>query len=320
MLRFFVLPSFLVLLLALDARAQLVINEVLVDPVGPDSGHQIVELANLTGSAVRTNGWYLCVSFSCAPLPDVNVPSNGYLRVHIGASGTDSAADCYLPPPIWTAYQDLQPTGTILLNRTSCLTCDSDIVDFVSWGGGTADALRAVGVGQWSTVGDTVTLPPGEGQSIAYKGGGDASSSWFRDATPTLGASNGRAVILLVGSGCAASSATPAIVFPGPAVDGSLDFTISVRQGTPGAPCVHLIGLAGTGGLPFLSCPIETTSEIAIPGLLDAQGRSDLAFPLVAPGVYLGSATLWFQAAVIDLGAPNGLFGMTPGGRVRIGN
>jgi hypothetical protein len=302
------------------AHAQLEIHEVLVDPVGPNSTNQVVELRNVSGASFTPAGWFVCVPFAYAPLPSIAIPAGGFVRVHVGRPGIDGPADFFLPPTLWMNYRDLQPADTLLLYDSSCFACDGSIRDFVSWGGGTARAQQAVNVLQWTAVGDTVPLPPNEGQTIAYRGNGDTPEAWFRDATPTLGLDNGQDQIVSLGNACPTSRGLPSLGLVRPAVDGAIDFAVTVQGGASNGLAAFVVGLSGGNSIPFVGCSIEATPDVVVPALLDSAGTGQLPLPLVAPGFSIGGASLYFQSIVIDTMASNGLYGATSGAAVILGN
>lgn len=293
--------------------AQLAFNEVLVDPVGPDTGKQIFELVNTTTGSFTPTGWYLCVPFAYAPLPAIAVPVGGIVRLHVNASGTDTPTDWYTG-----VFRDLLKRDTALLYKSANFNVSTDIVDFVSWGGGTNRANQAVAVGQWPSVGATVPVPP-EGFTIAWMGAGDAPSAWYRDATPTLGAPNGAGVVTSLGVGCRTGVGVPALLSPGAAVDGNIDFALVVNGAPASASVALLVGVQPANGVPVLGCPIEALPILSLPRAADASGVATIALLLWVDGSSLIGATLYFQALVGDAAAPNGLFGATPGLRIVVG-
>jgi hypothetical protein len=301
-----------VLLAAPAPRGQLAFNEVLVDPVGSDTGKQIIELVNTTGSSFTPGGWYLCAPFAYVALPAIAVPSGGIVRLHVNMTGTDTPTDWYTG-----LLRDLLRRDTLVLYKSANFTVSTDIVDFVSWGGGTNRANQAVSVGQWPSIGATVPVPP-EGFTIAWMGAGDAPSAWFRDGSPTLGAANGSGTVSLLGAGCPTSAGVPVLLAPSPAVDGNIDFVLAAGA-LPNAGVAFLIGVQPAGGVPVLGCPIESLPIVAPPRIADASGVATLLLPHFVPGSSLVGATLYYQALVGDALAPNGLFGATPGLRVVVG-
>lgn len=295
---------------ATAAPAQLVINEVLFDPVGADIGAEIVEIKNVSGAPFDPAGWFLCVPFRYDALAGITIPTDGVVRLHLGATGTNTATDHFLPAFANAPARELDNIGDeILLYRSSLFFLETEIVDFVKWGQSLPlRAPQAVAIGQWPGSIDTVNGPFLEGESIAYTGSGDGPASWFRDETPTIGGMNGADVQIPFGVGCATSAGVPLILVPSPGLDGNRDFRIELAGGAPNALAGVQIG-SPSGGLPVLGCSFEVLSFVTIGTQLDAAGNSRLAIPLTGPGVI--GANFAFQGLVIDLLAPNSLFGAT---------
>src|SRR3989338_4866874 len=83
------------------ALAQVVINEVLFDPTGSDTGLEWVELYNASDSAVNLSGWQLYpdgIGYFYFP-EDFSVPAKGYVVVNLRVSGQNSETNLYHPAP-----------------------------------------------------------------------------------------------------------------------------------------------------------------------------------------------------------------------------
>ena len=296
--------------LASSATGQLAISEVLVDPVGSNSGKQVIEIVNVSNAAFTPTGWQICSPLTYAPMPAIAIPAGGIVRLHIGATGQNSATDFFFP-----LFRVLLAQDTFLLFKSANFINSADIVDFVSWGGGTQRIGQAVSVKQWPSANATVPLPKTEGHTIAWRGKGDSNLDWYRDATPTIGKANGTSVISSVGKGCRLSNGIPTLSFPSPAVDGNLDFKVKVSGGPANTLVIYLVGSKATGGLPILGCSLEV-----LPDLLNLPlPVKEFPLPLFLKSLKLTGLKLYFQAAVIDLQAPNGIFGMTSAAKVTIG-
>lgn len=297
------------------APAQLAINEVLVDPVGQDAGRQIVEIVNVGAVPFAPQGWQICAPFTYAAIPNVTFLPGRPVRLHIGASGQDTATDLF-----FAGFRTLAKADTFLIYRSSNFGNSNDIIDFVSWGGGTARIAQAVQVKQWDAATATVALPP-EGGTLAWSGAGDAASSWYRDVTPTLGTPNGTGKMRLLGSGCALGiRATPAIASPLPPVDGNLDWAMRIDGKSRQAPVILIAGTQAAGGVLLFGCPLEVVPNLPVfPTTADAAGIVRIPFPLAVGGANLAGISFFVQALVVDAAAVNGLFAMSPGLQVVIG-
>ena len=79
------------------ALAQVVINEVLFDPSGSDTGLEWVELYNASDGAMNLSGWQLYpdgIGYFYFP-EDFSVPAKGYVAVNLRASGQNSETNLY---------------------------------------------------------------------------------------------------------------------------------------------------------------------------------------------------------------------------------
>ena len=195
------------LLLSPFLPAQLAISEVLVDPVGPNSGKQIIEIVNTTNSAFTPTGWWICSPITYAAFPSISIPAGGVVQLHISAAGTNSKTDFY-----FSTYRNLATSDTFLIYKSAIFTNSADIIDFVSWGGGAGRIGQAVSVGQWNSRTATVALPNGEGKTISWDGKGDSSSGWVSDAVASLGKPNRIASFSPYGKGCAGQFPAPTLL------------------------------------------------------------------------------------------------------------
>jgi hypothetical protein len=192
-------------LLSAPAVAQLPdleIQEVLIDPVGPNAGAQRIELANRGSQPIDLDGIYLVSSVNQLALPSHVLPVGGVVVLHLGASGSAGPADIYLPLAGALALSD-----TVALFQTSAVTNPNELIDFVSFGGGTVGIAVATLAAQWPSAQDSVALPAVEGATIAHYGqyvlgSRDASSAWFVDNTPTIGSSNDAGAFFGISIGC----------------------------------------------------------------------------------------------------------------------
>lgn len=67
---------------------EVLINDVMYNPEGPDEGYQWVELYNTTASDINISGWYLetagaafDLAWQCSPTAPVSIPPNGYILI-----------------------------------------------------------------------------------------------------------------------------------------------------------------------------------------------------------------------------------------------
>jgi hypothetical protein len=146
-----------------------VIQEVLVDPAGPNAGSQYVELLNATSTAADIGGWTLTDGFSSHTFGyGFTVAAGERVVVHLGAGGTDTNLDQFSP-----SFNELSATGSMALLQSGI-----DLVDFVEWGAINQNfEATAAQLAEWS-VGDFVT-PPAEGLSFHYDGTANNSTAWY---------------------------------------------------------------------------------------------------------------------------------------------
>lgn len=178
-------------LLAANARAQLTavrVNEILLAPA--TAGSQLVELKNHGAFPVDLTGWLVVTSQNALALPSQVLQTEACVVLHLGASGTNTLNDIFLP-----TATPLLAADTISLFRSAAIAQPSELMDFVSYGGGLGGIQFAVQAGQWSSAGDSVNLTPAVGETLAHYdtmeyGSGNDPDSWFVDGTPTLGATN----------------------------------------------------------------------------------------------------------------------------------
>jgi hypothetical protein len=102
-----------------------VIQEVLVDPAGPNAGSQYVELLNATNTAADIGGWMLSDGFSSHTFAyGFTVAAGARVVIHLGSSGSDTMAEQFSP-----SFSELNANGSMALLQSGI-----DLVDFVEWG------------------------------------------------------------------------------------------------------------------------------------------------------------------------------------------
>ncbi len=262
------------LVLSSAIPAQLAISEALVDPVGQNSGNQIIEIVNTTKTAFTPNGWQICspFPFTYAAFPSIAIPAGGVVQLHIRASGIDSTTDFFFP-----FNRDLGFSDTFLIFRSANFNNANDIVDFVSWGGGTGRIGQAVSVKQWDATNATVALPMGEGKTISWDGAGHAAADWLA-ANPSLGKPNRIAAFKRFGAGCGANPIGAPVLSasPRPRIGGTFDVTGSNLPQGASLPTFLVIGISNSSwnGTPL---PLDLT-------IIGAPGCNLLAsFDVVVP-------------------------------------
>lgn len=221
--------------------ASVVINEVLFDPAGTDTGLEKIELYNPDAGAADLSNWELYpdgtgyfvfpAGFSLAP--------NSFLLIHLRTSGTDDALNLYHS----SASSNMgNSSGSLAIFRPGGRS-SSTIVDFVRYHKpGVSESKTwesaAAAAGLW-TSGEFVDIGAlTEGNSIGLLGDGvrNNAAAWKIYAVPSLGVAN--------------SSPTPPPPPPPP------------TPGTP-SPAPPPSPASGSGGAPRPSLSADAGSDTA---------------------------------------------------------
>ena len=194
-----------------SAQASVRITEILLDPIGPNAGNQLVELHNTGNTSADFTGWNLVTPLGTYSLPPVVLPPYAHALLHVAATGISTASDLYLP-----AMPALGISGSLGLFRSAATSNPADLLDFVSWGGGQGAIAVAMVANRWTASNDTVTPTSVQGHSLAHYdqyayGSNLGSESWFDDGTPTLGGRNDGGGIFAAYYGCPTLFAPPQI-------------------------------------------------------------------------------------------------------------
>lgn len=164
-------------------KTSLVLNELLLDPVGDNAGHQKLEIWNAGSSDMNAAEFALIAGEQSFQLPEGTViPAGGFLVVHLGAAGSNDAFNVYAPQ----VGELSAATGDMVL-----ATRDGQLTDYVQWGAsGQAHEADAEAEGQW--VSGYACLAPVEGASLSFKSNSELiNSNWdFIAKHPSLGESN----------------------------------------------------------------------------------------------------------------------------------
>ncbi len=183
------------------SAADVVLNEVVGDPVGPNSGFQKVELYNNGSSPESLDGLFLCAFPSYWGLPAVTLDPGAYLIVHWNTDGVDVPGEAYTGT---TGVQDLGNPHSLAIYENTGAGPQPDwadpamIRDFVQWGAGNqmrSDVADSAGI--WdATLAVTV---PAEGLSLGLLPDGQDTNStddWV-GSQPTPGTGNAVSVTRL---------------------------------------------------------------------------------------------------------------------------
>lgn len=126
----------------------LVINEVLYDTSsnqnitgqGGSNRGEFIEIYNPTGSGVNVNGWIVEDNTSSETLPNITIPSEGFL-ILTGATESEFEAIWSVPPTVQYAQASGGAIGNGFANDGDLARLKSDsttIIDQTSWGNDTS--------------------------------------------------------------------------------------------------------------------------------------------------------------------------------------
>lgn len=166
----------------------IVINEVLFDPEGSDSGLEFVELYNATQDAIDMTGYDLKADDAAYfTFPTFTLTPGSYVVIHINTSGTNTQTDLYTG----TGSNMGNSSGFIaLFNDTSHSA--GTIIEYMAYGtGGQTWESAAVTAGIW-TIDDFVPVDVIEGKSLTVCPNGidtNSSGDWQSDI-PSPGSAN----------------------------------------------------------------------------------------------------------------------------------
>ncbi len=211
-----VIALFLLLLfLTVPARAGAsgtVINEVLFDPLGADTGLERIELYNGDATADDLSGWELYpdgIGYVVFP-SHFSLKPYGVLTIHLREAGNDSESDLYVASStIKTNMGNTSGSAGLFSGEPRG---KETIKSFVEWGkGGETWESAASDAGLWSRGTFIGGVNMAEGNSIALKedsvtGGG--SGAWEVVARPTIGQPNKSVGTAIVSSATATSSSS----------------------------------------------------------------------------------------------------------------
>ncbi len=196
------MSAFFFLLAALvcgsPAFSQVVINEVLYDPDGTDTGKEKIEIRNVGSTVINLTGYDLYPDgIGYFTFPTASLAPGAIAVVHLRQSGVPSASEFFHSAPTTNMGNT---SGSVALFSSTTHGAGT-LVSFVQWGAGEkAWSTAAASGGAWSSAADSVPAVL-EGHSIEYDGSGFSPADWLDQAVPTLGSSNSLPVQLIAFSG-----------------------------------------------------------------------------------------------------------------------
>lgn len=187
---FLLLPGFMF--------AAVVINEVLFDPSGTDTGLEKIEVYNPDAAAADMGGWELNpddIGYFSFP-SGFSLAAQSFVVVHLRAPGTNDAANLYHPTPSTKSANMGNSSGSVALFRPGGRTKDT-IADFVRYQKpGSAEKKTwestAVEAGLWTAGAfvDTASVTEGQPVGLAADGVRGSAASWQVFSSPSLGSAN----------------------------------------------------------------------------------------------------------------------------------
>lgn len=289
-------------------------TELLIDPVGPNAGAQIVEMRNTGVTSADLTGWQLVTPAGTFALPPVILPWSGIVLLRLGQSGVSNQLDIFLP-----TVPALGSAGTLALFRSAATSSANELVDFVAWGGGQATMTIAQLAGQWPHPANQIAVPIVEGHTMAHfedmtYGSRSEAAAWFADGTPTLGTPNDGGGLFAGTYGCPQLTFGPQIgsgeANNRPWLGESWRLDTSYMPVLPTTMWVafglQTLGTLPLDGLGITGCFWDTSLDVVVPVLVSTYPQSFFVSLPNQPS-FVGSP-LYVQAAVAAPGAnPAGL-------------
>lgn len=297
--------SFASALCAQGTYPPLEMTEILIRP---GLGYQqTIEVQAWNGGPIDTTGYHLLIAETAVPLPSVVIPPNGLAIIRLGANGTSTPTELFVPNAPGMGLSD-----AVSLHRSSQVSDPSQLVDYVGWGGGsTPQVVTAVQVERWSGVEASAALPALVGATLANRREARwdwvGPGAWFDDSTPTLGGANDAAMTWAHGLPCDSPQAPGIGILsqdPGPWIGELSTLIVSpvpamaamVLSTTPTQP----IALDGFGLPGCYANMVITTSELLVGDGFQA------AFTYTVPlDPTLVDFDIYMQAFVPDASAGN---------------
>ncbi|OHA09507.1 MAG: hypothetical protein A3B37_00785 [Candidatus Sungbacteria bacterium RIFCSPLOWO2_01_FULL_59_16] len=212
---------FIPAVMPLAASAAVVINEILFDPAGADTGLESIELYNPDAAAQDLSGWELYpdgIGYFIFP-NGFSLSPGSFVAIHLRASGTNDAANLYHSSPTSNMGNS---SGSLALFRPGGRGAET-IVDFVRYHNAAKDPpaaerktweSAAVEAGLWvaGELVDVGALAEGSSIGLSQDGARAGAASWSIFSAPTIGVGNASAPVPPPGGGApppASSTSTP---------------------------------------------------------------------------------------------------------------
>lgn len=165
----------------------IVINEVLYDPDGTDTGLEYIILYNNDNLPINVTGYQLnAVSGDYYTFPSFNMDAKSFITVHWRKEGVNNETDLFTGTSGFDGNMG-NTSGWVALFKNNEYTKDT-IIDYIEYGaGGKTYESKAVDAGIWTT-GDFIS-DVSEGKAIKLKSDGvdnNLSSDWTEAASSII--------------------------------------------------------------------------------------------------------------------------------------
>ncbi len=271
-----------------EPRLGVVINEVLFDPEGVDTGKEFVELYNNSSHPITLTGYDLKPDSSAYyTFPTFMLAPHAFVTVRINTSGTDTDTELFTGP----ATNMGNSAGSIALFDSTTHGV-STIVDYIAYGaGGQTWESTAVSAGIW-TAGDFIPFSDAEGYSINLCPDGadrDSSINW-QISNPSAGRANN----------CAEPTPTPT------ATGTPMPTRTPTMTPTPRPPVEPVIKMAGFGNTTYR---LSSGGQVQILAwVTDPENDIENVYVMLGGEII---AELFDDGRHGDFGAGDGIYGLT---------
>ncbi len=180
----FLIIFFIILLIPFVSRAAVVINEVLYDPDGTDTGLEYIILYNNGDAPYSLTNHCLYASTEHYIFGSFNLGAKEKVVIHWNAEGSNTTTDLYTSKTSWSSMGNTSGSVALFLNHVP--HSSSNILDFIQYTKKETWESAAVDAGIWAAC--DFIADAAEGKAIKLKTDGidnNSSSDWM-SATPSI--------------------------------------------------------------------------------------------------------------------------------------
>ena len=165
-----------------------VVNEVLYDPAGDDTGQQIIELYNRSAGAAGLTGYDLRAGTAgYYTLPPFSLDPGAFVAIHVNASGTNSYNHLYTGP--MGSNMSNSAASVVLFSSTTHST--QTMIDFVQYGAaGQTWESPAQDAGLWVVDNYVPVVAEGSSINLMPDGNDNHFAADWQTCYPSPGSSN----------------------------------------------------------------------------------------------------------------------------------